>query len=142
MAKEKILIIDEENNARSMLALELENAGYQVFQADDGEAGYQIVRGVKPDLIISDILSPPMDGNRLLKKLRESEFTKKIAFVILTARSQMQDYFEMMEVDDFITKPFEAEDLLARSGGFWKKPGSGSWRRRRTQISRAEKSGC
>lgn len=114
MDKEKILVVEDEGNMRTMLALELESAGYQVFQAEDGEAGYQIAKGVKPDLILSDILMPQMDGNQLMKKLRESAFGRDIPFIVLTARGQMQDYFEMMEVDDFIVKPFEAEDLLAR----------------------------
>lgn len=116
MAKERILVVEDEGNMRTMLALELESAGYQVFQAEDGEAGYQIAKGIKPDLIISDILMPQMDGNQLMKKLRESEFGKHIPFIVMTARGQMQDYFEMLEVDDFIAKPFEAEDLLTRVG--------------------------
>jgi len=114
MAKEKILIVEDEGNMRMMLALELESAGYQVFQAEDGEAGYQVAKGVKPDLIISDILMPQMDGNQLMKKLRESEFGKNIPFIVLTARGQMQDYFELLEVDDFISKPFDADDFMTR----------------------------
>jgi len=114
MIKEKILIVEDEGGMRTMLALELESAGYQVFQAEDGEIGFQLAKSVKPDLIISDILMPQMDGNQLMKKLRESEFGKHIPFIVLTARGQMQDYFEIQEVDDFIHKPFDAEDLLMR----------------------------
>jgi DNA-binding response OmpR family regulator len=116
MAKDRVLIVEDEGNMRTMLALELESAGYQVFQAEDGEAAFQIAKCVKPDLIISDILMPQMDGNQLMKKLRDSEFGKHIPFIVMTARGQMQDYFEMLEVDDFIAKPFDAEDLLTRVG--------------------------
>ena len=114
MAKEKILIVEDEGTSRALLAVELEKAGYQVFQATDGEEAYNVAKAVKPDLIISDIVMPEMDGNQLIKRVRESEFGKKILFIVLTSRSQMQDYFEMMDVQDFITKPFDAEDLISR----------------------------
>lgn len=114
MAKEKILIVEDEATTRLLIVMELEKAGYQVFQAEDGVAGYQVAKAMKPDLIISDILMPQMDGNELMKKLRESEFGKNVLFMVLSARTQMKDYFEMMKADDFISKPFKAEDLLAR----------------------------
>ena len=114
MAHEKILIVDDEGNMRTLLTMQLEQAGYQVFQAEDGDAGFQIAKSELPDLIISDVLMPQMDGNQLMKKLRESEFGKEIPFIILSARDQMQDYFEVMNVDDFVAKPYETEDLLNR----------------------------
>jgi len=114
VSKEKILIVEDEATTRTLLALQLEKAGYQVFQAEDGVAGYQLAKTIKPDLIIADILMPQMDGNELMKKLRESEFGKNVLFIVLSARTQMKDYFEMMKADDFISKPFEEKDLLAR----------------------------
>lgn len=114
MGKEKILIVEDEATTRTLIAVQLEKAGYQVFQAEDGVAGYQLAKTVKPDLIISDILMPQMDGNELMKKLRESEFGKNVLFIVLSARTQMQDYFEMMKADGFISKPFQGEDLLAK----------------------------
>ena len=114
MSKEKILVVEDEATTRMLIVMELEKAGYQVFQAEDGVAGYQVAKAMKPDLIIADILMPQMDGNELMKKLRESEFGKNILFMVLSARTQMKDYFEVMKADDFISKPFKAEDLLAR----------------------------
>ncbi len=114
MDKKKILIVEDESHMRMMLSLELETAGYEVHQAEDGQKGFQAATELKPDLIISDILMPNMDGNQLMKELRGSDFGKEIPFIVLTARGQMHDYFEVMEVDDFIIKPFDAEDLLAR----------------------------
>lgn len=113
MGKEKILVVEDEATTRTLVVFELTKVGYQVFEAEDGVAGYQIAKAMKPDLIISDILMPQMDGNELMKKLRESEFGKNILFIVLSARTQMQDYFEMMKVDDFIAKPFNKDDLLA-----------------------------
>ena len=114
MIKEKILIVEDEGTSRALLTVELKNAGYQVFQTTDGEEAYQVAKAVRPDLIISDIVMPEMDGNQLIKRVRESEFGKKILFIVLTSHSQMQDYFEMMDVHDFITKPFDPQDLISR----------------------------
>jgi len=114
VSKEKILVVEDEATTRTLIAMELEKAGYQVFQAEDGVAGYQVAKAMKPDLIISDILMPQMDGNELMKRLRKSEFGKNVLFMVLSARTQMQDYFEMMKADDFISKPFKADDLLMR----------------------------
>lgn len=114
MEKEKILIVEDEGTSRVLLANELEKAGYQVFQTTDGEEAYQVAKAVKPDLIISDIVMPEMDGNMLIKRIRKSEFGKKIPFIVLTSHTNMQDYFEMMDVKDFITKPFDPKNLIAR----------------------------
>ena len=114
MVKEKILIVEDEGTSRTLLTIELEKAGYHVFQTKDGEEAYQVAQGVRPDLIISDIVMPEMDGNQLIKRVRESEFGKKILFIVLTSHGQMQDYFEMMDVHDFITKPFDSQDLISR----------------------------
>jgi len=114
VGKEKILIVEDEATTRTLLVAQLTKAGYQVFQAEDGVAGYQLAKTIKPDLIIADILMPQMDGNEFMKKLRESEFGKNVLFIVLSARTQMKDYFEMMKADDFISKPFQEDDLLER----------------------------
>lgn len=114
MDNKKILVVEDEPELRSFLALELETSGYEVFLAADGEEGFHLARQVRPDLIISDVLMPKMDGNQLLKKLRGTDFGRRIPFFILTARGKMRDYFESVEVDAFIEKPFEPEDLLMK----------------------------
>ena len=113
----KILIVEDEQEMRKMLAIELESQGYWVFEADNGDMGFTLARTVKPDLIISDILMSPTNGNQLLKMLRESDFGCHIPFVVLTARGKMRDYFETMDVDGFIEKPFDAHVLLAKIEG-------------------------
>ena len=114
MAGEKILIVEDENTARTMIVAGLKKAGYQVFEAQSGESGYQIARSIRPHLIISDVVMDEMNGNQLIKKLRNSEFGKDMLFIVLTSHGPMKDYFEMMKVDDFIAKPFDMEDFLAR----------------------------
>ena len=114
MAKEKILIIEDEETTRILIATNLEKAGYQVFQANNGEDGYQVARAVRPDLIITDIVMPGIDGGRLIKRIREDGSGKKILFVVVTSHGQMQGYFEMIDVDDFIVKPVNPQELIAR----------------------------
>ncbi|MFA5089182.1 MAG: response regulator [Candidatus Omnitrophota bacterium] len=112
MDKKKILIVEDEPEMLKLLVLELETEGYQVYQAEDGEAGLRAAREFRPDVIISDVLMPRMDGNQFLKKLRESDFGKNIPFIVLTARGKMRDYFEVVQVDGFIEKPFKPEDVV------------------------------
>ncbi len=114
MDNKRILVVEDEPELRSFLALELQTSGYEVFLAGDGEEGFNLAREVNPDLIISDVLMPKMDGNQLLKKLRGTDFGRRIPFFILTARGKMRYYFEAVEVDAFIEKPFEADDLLSK----------------------------
>ena len=113
MGKEKILVVEDESTTRAMIVSGLEKEGYQVFEAQSGEAGYQIARSVRPNLVISDVVMAQMDGNQLIKKLRKSEFGKEILFIVLTSHGTMKDYFEMMDVEDFIAKPFDMDDFLA-----------------------------
>ena len=112
--KKIILIVEDDAVTRILLDAELKKAGYDVYQASDGEKGFLQIQEVRPHLVICDVVMPKMDGNQLFKKLRKSDFGYKIPFIILTAHGAMEDYFEIMGVDDFIVKPFKSEELLAR----------------------------
>lgn len=105
--KKKILVVEDEQDMRQLLYDNLSNIGYEVYQAADGEEGFSMAKTVVPDMIISDIIMPRMNGNDLYKKIHAHDFGKKIPFIVLTARKRMRDYFEVAEVDDFIEKPFD-----------------------------------
>lgn len=109
-----ILIIEDEKDLRTLLGRKLVSEGYEVYEAANGEEGFAKAEEITPDLIISDVLMPKMDGNQFLKKLRASDFGRNIPVIILTARRKMQDFFETREVDDFLSKPIEAKELLVR----------------------------
>lgn len=108
----KILIVEDEPELRSLIKLELETSGYTVVCAEDGEAGLRMASEERPDLVISDVLMPKIDGNQMLQELRALDFGKNIPVIILTARRKMKEYFEIMDVSAFLEKPFEAEELL------------------------------
>ncbi len=122
MAKKKILIVEDEKDLRTLIALVLESRGYEVTQAENGEEGFILAGQIKPDVIISDVVMPKKDGSQLLKELRKTDFGRHIPFVVLTARVKMKDYFEVMEVDDFIEKPFQAEELIVRIERIFNQP--------------------
>lgn len=114
MDKKKILVVEDEKDLRVLIALVLESRGYEVTQAEDGEEGFLLAGQIKPDVIISDVVMPKKDGSQFLKELRKTDFGKHIPFIVLTARVKMRDYFEVMEAEDFIEKPFQAEELIVR----------------------------
>ena len=81
MNNKKILVVEDEPALRRILAMDLEASGYDVYEAGDGEAGYELALEVLPDLIITDVIMPKMDGNQLLKKMRGTFFGRRIPFL-------------------------------------------------------------
>ena len=112
--KKKILVVDADDKEREQLVLKLVPAGYDVAQARDGTEAFNMAQQNAPDLIISDVVMPVMDGGQLFKKLHEAYFGRNIPFVVLTTRENMRDYFETMGVSEFITKPCLPENLLGK----------------------------
>lgn len=108
----KILVAEDELDFQSVLRLRLEAAGYEVIPAANGREGLQKALRIVPDLIITDVLMPVMDGFLFYKELKRNTTTAKIPVLILTSRSKMEDSFKVMGADAFLAKPFEAEQLL------------------------------
>jgi DNA-binding response OmpR family regulator len=113
MAK-KILVIDDEEHIIKMLESRLRSSGYDVVTASNGAIGLEKVKSEHPDLVIVDMLMPVMDGFTFFKAMKKTPEFSKILIMMLTARSSMRGTFESMDVDEFIAKPFIAEDLLSR----------------------------
>ncbi|MEN6389201.1 MAG: response regulator transcription factor [Syntrophomonas sp.] len=113
MAGEKILIIEDEVKIARFLELELIHEGYQVEQAHDGRLGLEMAESSGFDLIILDVMLPSLNGMEVLRRLRQSEETPVI---ILTARDAVTDKVMGLDIgaDDYMTKPFAIEELLAR----------------------------
>ena len=114
MAKKKILIVDDEPSVLKVLKRRLESKDYDVLTAEDGLEGLEKALADKPDLVISDIMMPTMDGYTFIKKLKAKPALSRIPVIILTAKEKMQDLFlfEGIKECDYIVKPFETEDLL------------------------------
>lgn len=110
-----ILVVEDEAMLRREIAECLRYEDYDVITAKDGREGAELARRHLPDLILSDIMMPEVDGYGLLLALREEEATSRIPFIFLTARAEYTDIRRGMTfgADDYLVKPFETEDLLA-----------------------------
>lgn len=113
MDKKKIILIEDDPDARMMLQLSLTEAGYEVIEFDDGINGYVDIFKIKPDLIITDVVLPRMNGNDLFKWVRGTKEGSSIPFIFLTGHHLMKEYIKTLEIDEFFEKPFKTEELLA-----------------------------
>lgn len=108
----KILIVDDEVKIRELLKLNLELAGYECILAQNGDEALSKIKQTRPDLILLDVMIPGKDGYEIFEMLRE----KEIPVIFLTAKDSTLDKVKglRMGAEDYITKPFEALELLAR----------------------------
>jgi len=111
--KEKILLIDDDTSLLVTLSDFLNFEGYDVTTADSGEQGLAKLKGLEPDLIILDMSMPGMGGVGFLREMSSAEGKPEYPVLVLTARANMADFFATMDVDGFIAKPCEPDDLLA-----------------------------
>lgn len=109
----KILIVEDESNIAQLLQLYLEKAGFETATAGDGIRGLELFRSFSPDLVLLDIMLPGMDGWAVCRKIRESGQTPVI---MLTAKGETEDKVTGLELgaDDYIVKPFEMKEVVAR----------------------------
>ena len=110
----RILILEDDENVRLPLIDLLEAENYEVLSASDGRSGVELARKEKPDLVLSDIMMPELDGYGVFEALQKDPLTAVIPFIFLTAKTDQADIREGLGlgVDDYITKPFDQEDLL------------------------------
>ncbi len=110
-----ILVVDDDPNLLRMLRRGLTFAGYGVRAAEDGETALRLVREEEPDLVVLDVMLPePLDGLEVARRLRSADV--HVPIIMLTARDQLQDKIAGFAsgADDYLAKPFEFEELLAR----------------------------
>lgn len=111
--KYKILLVEDEQNIRTMIATLLETAGYQAVQARTCENALMLFSSYQPDLVILDLGLPDRDGLELLKTVRKSSLTP---IIVLSARTDESDKVKALDMgaNDYVTKPFGSAELLAR----------------------------
>ena len=121
----KILLIEDNKDMRENTAEILELEDYKVITAANGKDGVALAKKDKPDLIICDIMMPVMDGYGVLSQLSKDEETAWIPFIFLTAKAERSDLRKGMEMgaDDYLTKPFDAEELIKAINTRFKKSG-------------------
>lgn len=113
--KQTILVVDDNADIRSYISEQLENE-YAILEAREGESGLHIARDVLPDLIITDVMMPRMDGYTFSKAIREDTRSSHIPIIMLTARADEADKIEGLQtgVDDYLIKPFSTKELVVR----------------------------
>lgn len=112
--RNKILVIDDEPSVMTLLQYNLEQAGFEVIAAMDGEEGKRLAETQSPDLILLDLMLPKLDGMEVCKQLRQKKIITPI--VILTAKDQELDKILALELgaDDYMVKPFSPREVIAR----------------------------
>ena len=116
VTRERVLVVEDEPNIREIINFNLENWGFEVIQAEDGETALARAEEYSPDLILLDLMLPKMDGIEVCRRLKSGFWTSRIPVIMLTAKKEVKDKVRGMEVgaDDYITKPFSREELEAR----------------------------
>jgi len=116
MAKETILIVDDEQDIIELIKYNLKNEGYSILTAQTGEQAIKIARQSQPDLMVLDLMLPGIDGLEVTKYLKNSEQTQDMPIVMLTAKGEESDIVTGLELgaNDYISKPFSPKVLVAR----------------------------
>ena len=111
--KSKILVVDDEEHIRELIGFYLDKEGFEMIEANDGEEALEKIENEYIDLAIVDVMMPNMDGFTFVEEMREFKDTPVI---MLTARSQSVDKLRgfSLGIDDYVTKPFDPQELLAR----------------------------
>lgn len=115
-AGKHILVVDDDRNLRKIIQTNLELAGYDVTTAANGEDALRALDGLQPDLIVLDVMMPLMDGYEVARRVRRHPANTHVPIIMLTAKSEVEDKLAGFEAgaDDYITKPFGPQELLAR----------------------------
>ena len=116
MAKQSILVIDDEPAIRDMLQIALDAAGFKVVLAEDAKQAYPIIIDTPPDLILLDWMMPGTSGIEFLRKLRRDELNINIPVIMLTAKVEEASKISGLDsgADDYIAKPFSPRELVSR----------------------------
>ena len=116
MTNKKVLIVDDEEHIRELIKFNLKKEGYDTEVAINGVEALNIIREIKFDLILLDLMLPEIDGLEVCKEIRRNEETSDIPVMMITAKGEEFDKVLGLELgaDDYITKPFSLRELMAR----------------------------
>lgn len=112
----RVLVVDDDEDSRRLLAHLLERKGYSVVLADGGPAAISTLEKTEVDVVVLDVMMPVMDGFAVCRELKKSQTTASVPVILLTARDDMETRATGMKlgVSDFLAKPVNKEDLYAR----------------------------
>ena len=116
MARETILVVEDDENIQQLVGYNLAKAGFHVLYADNGEQALSLIKRERPELIVLDLMLPGLSGFEICKLVRKDPKTKSVPIVMLTAKSEENDIAAGLDLgaDDYITKPFSPKILVSR----------------------------
>ncbi len=116
MARECILIVEDDENIQQLVGYNLAKAGFHVLYAENGEQALAIVKREQPDLLVLDLMLPGLNGFEVCRILRKEPQTRSLPIIMLTAKSEENDVSAGLDLgaDDYITKPFSPRILVSR----------------------------
>jgi two-component system phosphate regulon response regulator PhoB len=116
MSANKILIVEDEQAIREMIAFHLSRAGFEAVEARDSREARELIANDRPDLALIDWMLPDISGLELTRMLKRDESYEDLAIIMLTARAEERDKVSGLEggADDYVTKPFSPRELIAR----------------------------
>lgn len=116
MAQERVLVVDDEPDILGVVTYQLSREGFRVSTALNGRAGIEAATAEVPDLIVLDLMMPELDGYETLRLLRDAPGTSRVPVILLTARDEDEQRIRGLELgaDDYVTKPFNAKELVLR----------------------------
>src|SRR4030042_3383023 len=132
-SKARILCVEDDLNLQKSLCFILWREGYEIFCVQPGEDALELARREKPDLILLDLMLPGIDGLKVCSILKKDPHTSEILVIMVTARKRMEDIVAGLTDygDDYVTKPFEPQVLLARIQALLRRRGQSSVGQRR-----------
>jgi len=117
MPSKKIVYFEDDNDMVELVRIILGREGYQVEGIAEGQAGINLTKQTRPDVILLDLMLPDIDGWEIYRELKKDETTMEIPVIVVTAKAQSIDKvlgLDIAKVDDYISKPFRPNDLLER----------------------------
>ena len=122
----RLLVVDDEPNIRELLSTSLRFAGFEVHAAADGQEALTLAEKVRPDLLVLDVMMPGLDGFAVTRRLRDRGRDTPVLF--LTAKDDVSDRITGLTVggDDYVTKPFSLEEVVARIRAILRRTGAGA----------------
>lgn len=116
MAREKVLVVEDEEDILQLVDYNLSQGGFRVLRAKDGETALDLIKQEYPDLIILDLMLPGIDGTEVCKILKQGDATRRIPIIILSAKGEEMDRVIGLELGaaDYVTKPFSPRELILR----------------------------
>jgi len=113
MPREKILILDDDNDILEILSLILLESGYQIRTLSSGEAIFDNISGFQPELILMDVMLAGMDGRSICRSIKENELTSFLPVILISGTHDLADSLHLPGApNDFIAKPFDIDHLL------------------------------